>query len=256
MKYDVVINLQRFSSTGFLTAFSGAPIKIGFNKNPFSFMFTRVIEHKISTQSLIHETERNQKLIEGYTDKHAARPKIYTTELNRAKIESLVTSPYIVIAPASVWFTKQFPIHKWISFLSQLNTDAHIVFIGSADDRRFCARLIAEAGLKNQKLNFKNLCGELSIQDSAELMKNAILNFVNDSAPMHIASSVNAKTAAIFCSTVPEFGFGPLSDHHHIIQIHQQLSCRPCGLHGLKSCPEKHFNCANGISDQQLLELL
>ena len=26
-------------------------------------------------------------------------------------------------------------------------------------------------------------------------------------------------------------------------EINEQLKCRPCGLHGKKECPEKHFNC-------------
>ena len=39
-KYDVVVNLQRFFSTGLVTALSGAKYKIGFKKNPLSFFFT------------------------------------------------------------------------------------------------------------------------------------------------------------------------------------------------------------------------
>ncbi|MCX6117253.1 MAG: glycosyltransferase family 9 protein, partial [Proteobacteria bacterium] len=34
-KYDLVINLQRFASTGFLTAFSKAKFTIGFSQNPW-----------------------------------------------------------------------------------------------------------------------------------------------------------------------------------------------------------------------------
>lgn len=63
-------------------------------------------------------------------------------------------------------------------------------------------------------------------------MHDAQMNYVNDSAPMHLASAMNAPTAAIFCSTIPEFGFGPLSDDSRVIQIQKPLACRPCGLHG------------------------
>ena len=49
-------------------------------------------------------------------------------------------------------------------------------------------------------------------------MKDAKMNYVNDSAPMHIASAVNAPVTAVFCSTVPEFGFGPLSDVSIIVR--------------------------------------
>src|ERR1043165_9547620 len=36
-RYTHVINLHRFASSGFLTFFSGAPEKRGFDKNPFSW---------------------------------------------------------------------------------------------------------------------------------------------------------------------------------------------------------------------------
>ena len=40
-KYDKVINLQRFFSTGFITAFSKGKETIGFDKNPLSFFFSK-----------------------------------------------------------------------------------------------------------------------------------------------------------------------------------------------------------------------
>jgi ADP-heptose:LPS heptosyltransferase len=44
-------------------------------------------------------------------------------------------------------------------------------------------------------------------------MKGAKMNYVNDSGPLHLASAMNAPITAFFCSTVPEFGFGPLSEN-------------------------------------------
>ena len=98
-----------------------------------------------------------------------------------------------------------------------------------------------------------NLCGNLSFLQTSALISNAIMNFVNDSAPMHMASAMNAPTTAIYCSTVPEFGFGPLSDHSNIIETKEKLDCRPCGLHGFKKCPEDHFNCAKTIDTDSML---
>lgn len=255
-KYDKVFNLQRFASTGILTAFSGAQEKIGFDKNPLSFLFTKTHRHQISSKKHVHETQRNQTLIEAYTDSLPASPKIYTNAHHTQKINALTTKSYIVIAPASVWFTKQYPKEKWASFLSKLTSGVDVFFIGAKGDKILCDEIIADVKFKNPTLNMKNLCGELNIQDSAELMKHARMNYVNDSAPLHIASSVNAPVTAIFCSTVPEFGFGPLSDQQHLVQTKQALECRPCGLHGFQACPKKHFNCATHIEDQQLLDVL
>jgi len=98
------------------------------------------------------------------------------------------------------------------------------------------------------------LSGKLTFMQSAALMRDAVMNFVNDSAPQHFASAMNAPVTAIFCSTVPAFGFGPLSDNSAIIETDEKLSCKPCGLHGFKSCPEKHFKCALTIRKEKILE--
>jgi heptosyltransferase-2 len=96
----------------------------------------------------------------------------------------------------------------------------------------------------------------MSFLQTAALMKDAKMNYVNDSAPLHLASSVNAPVTAIFCSTVPEFGFGPLSDNSYIVETEEDLDCRPCGLHGFAKCPKTHFKCATNIKPQQLLRTL
>ena len=40
IQFDAVINVQRYAATGLWTALSGAKMKIGFDKNPFAFLFT------------------------------------------------------------------------------------------------------------------------------------------------------------------------------------------------------------------------
>jgi heptosyltransferase-2 len=58
---------------------------------------------------------------------------------------------------------------------------------------------------------------------------------------------MNAPVTAFFCSTIPSFGFGPLSDDAEILETSEDLSCRPCGMHGHQTCPENHFKCGKNI---------
>ncbi|MGV3639746.1 MAG: glycosyltransferase family 9 protein, partial [Adhaeribacter sp.] len=88
------------------------------------------------------------------------------------------------------------------------------------------------------------------------LMRDAVLNYVNDSGPMHLASALNAPTCAVYCSTVPRFGFGPLADFSRVVEKEEPLYCRPCGLHGYRQCPQGHFKCARDIRNEQLLAVL
>jgi heptosyltransferase-2 len=70
---------------------------------------------------------------------------------------------------------------------------------------------------------------------------------------MHLASAVNAPVTVFYCSTVPDFGFGPLSDNSHIREVTEALECRPCGLHGFKNCPQGHFDCALKIDISKII---
>jgi len=238
-KFDAVINCHRFASSGFLTAFSGATLKTGFQQNPFSFAFTRKISHVIGDGR--HETFRYNQLIEDITDKAVSKPKLYPSQQDFDRVVHLKKNVYICLAPASIWFTKQLPKEKWIELANRL-PDRTVYLLGGKTDAELCV----EIKQKSTNPHVKVIAGELSFLESCALMQDAEMNYVNDSAPLHLASSVNAPVTAFFCSTVPSFGFGPLSDHSKIIEV-EGLSCRPCGLHGYKACPLGHFKCGREI---------
>jgi ADP-heptose:LPS heptosyltransferase len=250
-KYDLVINLQRFFSTGLLTAFSGAGQTLGFRKNPLSFLFTYSAEHQFADG--VHEIDRNLKLLNFLHPKPLRKkPVIYLSAKDLASVGHLKSESYICIAPTSVWFTKQYPSERWSEFLNLIPEKFIVYLLGSASDFNECQEIIE----RSKHPGLHNMSGKLSLTESAALMKDAKMNFVNDSAPMHLCSAVNAPVTAIFCSTVPRFGFGPLSDKSQIIEIEEELACRPCGIHGFKTCPEKHFRCGFGISPLTLLKPL
>lgn len=252
-KYDTVINVQRFAATGLLTGFSGATQKIGFDKNPFSWLFTKKIKHIVAEgEKTLHETERNNELIKELTGALVARPRLYPSTADEAHVASFIKAPFITISPASVWFTKQYPAEKWVELTDNISPAYTIYLLGAPGDKAL-AEKIKQA---SKHTNIEVLCGQLNFLQSAALMKHAAMNFVNDSAPMHFASAVNAPVTAVYCSTLPSFGFGPLSDTSFIVEKEEPLYCRPCGLHGRKECPEGHFKCAYDIRVQQLLNTL
>lgn len=248
-RYDLVVNIQRFATTGLITVLSGARTTVGFSKNPFSFLFKKRIKHKIR-EGIFHESERNQLLVQPFTNGDVFNVRLYPGQADNAIMSQYKTRRYITVSPASLWFTKQFPIEKWTAFIQGIDPSTVVYFLGSPADRKICDEIIRRSGHENSL----NLAGKLRFLESAALMKDAQMNFMNDSAPLHLASSVNARITAVFCSTVKEFGFGPLSEDSVIVETHESLSCRPCGLHGHKKCPEKHFKCALTINEEELLK--
>lgn len=247
-RYDLIVNLHRFASSGLLTAFGRAKSTYGFRQNPFSVLFTRRVPHIIGGPHGLHEIVRNQQLLETFCPGPAAMPRLYPTREDFEAIQQHTTSPYITIAPMSLWFTKQFPAEQWIRLIQDLPEDLRVYLTGSASDRSSIEALVSACKRKN----VISLASSLTLLQTAALMKGAVMNYTNDSAPLHLASAVNAPLTAVFCSTVPAFGFGPLSDDALVVETEKELNCRPCGLHGYRACPEKHFECAYSISIKKL----
>ena len=247
-KYDAVFNLHRFASSGIITFLSGAKKKYGFDKNPFSFFYSLSFKHQIGDGT--HEVERNLQVISEVCSSNFVRPKLFPSQADFEFVSKYKQNEFICFAPASVWFTKQMPIDKWIELLKIQNQQGRSLYLlGGPNDKQLCDEII----LKSKVNSVLNLAGKLSFMQSAALMKDAKMNFVNDSGPLHFASAMNAPVVAFFCSTVPDFGFGPLSEQRQILQV-EKLDCRPCGLHGHKSCPKQHFNCGNKLDLNKLLK--
>ena len=74
-KYDLVINLHRFASSGMIAGFSKGKKRYGFKKNPFSFMYTKSFDHSIGDGT--HEVERNLKLISEFGCSPKTRPELF-----------------------------------------------------------------------------------------------------------------------------------------------------------------------------------
>jgi len=245
-QYDIVYNLQRFASTGFLTGRSKAKLKIGFKENPFSWMFDRKIKHELDNGK--HEIERNAMLLQvdnKADDFKVMPPKLYPTPANSIKVEGIIgeQTHFLVMAPASVWYTKQLPREKWIELIDLQQSNRPIYLIGAPSDQEFIQGII-EASKSEHTIN---MAGELNLLESAALIARADRTYVNDSAPLHLASAVNAPVTAFFCSTVPSFGFGPVSIDAVVVEVKETLDCRPCGLHGHQKCPKGHFDCGYKI---------
>lgn len=247
-KYDVVFCIHRFLSSGIVTLYSGAKKRIGFKKNPLSIFFTHRVEHKI--EKGIHEVDRNISLLEGYWCKTAPRPQLYPTKDDYAKTSLYKQGNYYTLSPSSLWKTKTLEPEKWIELTNHIPQDSTLYLLGSKQDYELCQYIKKHS----QHTNTFNLSGELTLLQSAALMRDAKMNFTNDSAPLHLCTSVNAPVTAVFCSTTTDFGFTPLSDDSLVVEVQPQPKCKPCGLHGAKQCKLGTFECSKNIDINKLIE--
>ncbi len=240
-QYDLVINLQRFASSGILTLLTKGKESRGFQKNPLSLFFSKRFPHEMKPDW--HEVDRNLCLISDLVTAPIRRPQLFPSKDDLNSVQIYQDDPYFCLAPTSVWFTKQAPLEIWLELIEKLSqTKEQIFLLGAPSDRAYLDEIVKNT----RSAQVINLAGRLSLLQSAALMAGAKHNYVNDSGPLHLASATNAPVSAFFCSTVPEFGFGPLSDHSDVIEV-KNLDCRPCGLHGHKACPKGHFKCGKDL---------
>lgn len=257
-RYDHIINCQRFFSTGLITVLARGGEKVGYDKNPLSLFFARKVKHVMpdpaevrktkepALHAQVHEVDRLNALIQHLTDHERPLPKLHPTGTDRARVAR--TRPYVCIAPGSVWFTKQWPEEKWVELIKRLPSEHDVLLIGGPTDAAACERIVQGAG------RGEVMAGRSSLLETAALVEHAHMNYVNDSAPLHVASAMNAPVTAVFCSTVPEFGFGPLNANGRVAAVPVPLTCRPCGIHGYKACPLGHFKCALEIPVSSVLQ--
>ncbi len=250
-KYDLAIAPHSSVTTAYLMLLSGIKERLGFDRWHASKYLTMKVPHPDG----VHKIERLLELLKPFSDKNfPIQTEIFPAEKDKQKAKELLAglksrkSKIIAIAPGSVWFTKRWPEEHYIELLKMLGEkDYHPVFIGAADEREICDRIINTAGIKAL-----NVAGKTSILESAALIEQSDLMICNDSGPLHIANAVKTDVFVFFGPTTRKFGYYPYRENDKIFEV--ELSCRPCGSHGSNECPLKHFECMRKITPQSVME--
>lgn len=252
-KFDLALTPHRSLRSALLAYLSKIPERIGFDRSEGFFLFTK----KVRYNSLIHEIERNLSLLNHFNfEPLNLPPELFPSERDTLFISRFLKDSgidekdeIVAIAPGSVWQTKRWLAQRFaqVADLLMEKENVKVVLVGGEEDKFLCQK-ISEMMKQKPKVS----AGKTTILQSAVLISKSEVLLSNDSAPVHIASATKTPTVAIFGSTTPDFGFGPYGDDNIIIQ--KKLYCRPCGIHGKKKCPEKHFRCMKDITVEEVFE--
>ena len=119
---------------------------------------------------------------------------------------------------------KTAPAEKFIEVTKQLlqnNPRRKIVYIGASSERQY----VENMQICDGRLIF-NLCGMLSLRESAELLRRCSLLISNDSGATHLASALGIKHMVWFGAT-DDVEFGPYRNPNAIV-YRVDLPCAPC----------------------------
>jgi ADP-heptose:LPS heptosyltransferase len=147
---------------------------------------------------------------------------------------------YVVYAIGGQHNTKKLPFEKQLQLLGTIHQN--IILIGGTEDNPQGEKLASASP------NVINLCGKLSIHQSALLMQGADKVYSHDTGMMHIAAALRKPIVSIWGNTIPEFGMTPyypvgFDVRSNVIKEVKGLDCRPCSKIGFEKCPLGHFNC-------------
>jgi len=235
LKFDRVYSLHKSFRTSLMLFLTDINHKTGFKKAKLSFIYnvreTRNIED--------HDAIRNLSILSSETDISLLKQDLRLfppdeKEVN-PELKSLKNSDYILLSPGSAWKTKMWHSKGYNETAKYFENKGYFVVVtGSEQEREVCKKVC-------ENTNAFNFCGKLNLLELKFAVFNARIIICNDSMALHVASALKTPCAAVFCSTIPEFGYGPWKNKSIVVE--KNLTCRPCGRHGHKKCPLNTEEC-------------
>lgn len=153
--------------------------------------------------------------------------------------EKLQMGQFIALVVGATHATKRMPVEKILQLCHCLQQP--VAVLGGKSESGIGQYLAENAGE-----NVVDLCGRLSLQQSASVVAQSAAVISHDTGLMHIAAALKKPVVSIWGSTVPAFGMYPFYPDGMDLNTTAEvggLRCRPCSKIGHKSCPKGHFRC-------------
>lgn len=134
--------------------------------------------------------------------------------------------------------------------LLRLNEKLFFLIFGSNEEFGLGEKIVKD--LKGSALN---LCGCLSLSESASFIKRCAVALCNEGGMLHVAVSQGVKTVSLF-GPVDEKVYSPYpTGKDHVVVVARGVSCRPCYRFFKHAKCESH-KCLGGIDKDEVLCLM
>jgi len=246
-RYDLVLDLQGNSKSGFFTRMTGAPKRYGFDADS-----VREWANCLSTNCKVavpeeggHVTDRllvvaRQALPGGSAPPSAGSlpidPEARRRVLDRLAAFGLGDGKLVILHCGTTWKSKRWPLENWLEVTRDFARNEGIRPVltwGSRDELT-----AAEQLSKNTTAIVWPGC---SLPELAALLARADMVIGPDTGPIHIAAAVGSPTVSLYRATDAARN-GPRGGGH--IRLQAPLDCSPCRK---KECG-RDSECAHSIS--------
>lgn len=250
--YDKAYVLKRSLSSALLVFLAGIKERIGFNTEMRGCLLTKKVPYVKDK----HEVECFLDVLKAdgikVTDNHLEswvnpRHLVKINEIIRKN--NIIDKPKVMIHATSGNVNKQWPLEYFADVVKYLVKEkgVQLFYVGTENDA-FTYYQIHDLIGENLTIEPINLCGQLSLQESAALIKRMDLMIGCDSGNLHIAASSNIPVVGIYGPMNPKkwYAWGDL--HSCLVD---SLSCIPCELK--KKCQNNHA-CLTNITAEMVIK--
>ncbi|WP_110953334.1 lipopolysaccharide heptosyltransferase II [Anaerosinus massiliensis] len=243
--FDIVLDIHGLFLSGFITAYSKAPKRIGMaNTRELNRFFmteqapellsAHVIKRYLSVLLPLHIQTTDYQMTLCLNDALHTFAKDFLRRKNVNPSKKL-----LMINPKTSWESKNWGNKNFANFINLLSPNIQILLCGSKQDQQDVDEII-----KRCNTPLLNAAGQTSLLELAALICQTDLVLTGDTGTLHIATALHKPTVSLWGPTRPE-QYGPLEPGHTIIQSNH--TCTAC--HKTK-CPKKDNVCMKTISPQ------
>lgn len=155
---------------------------------------------------------------------------------------------YIVCCIGTKWDSKDWGLRRWSELMKKISgkyPGLGLIMIGSKDEF-----LDSDRVRENWSGRSQNLCGELTVHESAETLKKACCYFGHDSGPMHLSYSVQTPCVAVFSAQGKPGVWFPFGEGHEV--LYHKTECFGCEL---EYCNRHDKKCLTSISVNEVFNV-
>ena len=224
-QFDGVMDLTDGDRSAFLTYWTGAGIRLGFNRENRwrGKLYTQVLP---STYGSMHMVDYHAQVLTALgINASVGEPELYLRPEDQEQGDQLLTSlrighiPLVLLYPSARYINKAWPLEHFSALADWLADQGTVVaLIGHQREV-----LIGQQIINLTKSKPKNLMGQTRLLQLAALMKRSALFVGNDGGPMHMAAAVGCPVLGLFGPTDPHV-WGPRGKRVSV--IYKGLDCQ------------------------------
>src|SRR5438093_1861038 len=245
--YDCTIDFQGLLKSAFFAYLSGAPVRIGWERDFLKESVSRFFYTEVVTPKRIHIIDQQMELLKplGIDPNWETEVRLQAGSAARKSVEQKLAgmADYIVINPGGNWPTKCWEPERFGELALRLMNEGHPVAVTwGPGEEHLVRRLARSSGYGVREI-------PTTLEELVALCETAKLFVGGDTGPMHFAAAVGTPIVAIFGPTSSDRN-GPF--RREDIVVERRLACRPC--YERDRCPLEHWECMKEITVEQVYE--